>query len=169
MKAWYNVDKTTWGDGPWVEEPDKAVWVDPSTGLDCMIHRSPVMGALCGYVGVPPGHPLHGRVNVAVDVEVHGGLTYSAACQEDGTEASGICHVPEDGRPHDVWWFGFDCGHFMDYPPAIAARDCELFADSPLTTRELWPGSYKTLDYVMAEVLDLAAQLAGANDPQEKE
>ena len=26
-----------WGEGPWNNEPDHAVWVDEATGLDCMI------------------------------------------------------------------------------------------------------------------------------------
>src|SRR5690606_28176723 len=53
-------DRTGWPSGPWDGEPDKAVWVDETTGLDCMIVRGPV-GALCGYVGVKEGHPWHGR------------------------------------------------------------------------------------------------------------
>ena len=46
--------------GPWNQEVDKAVWIDPRSDLDCMIHRNP-MGALCGYVGVGPDHPWHGK------------------------------------------------------------------------------------------------------------
>jgi hypothetical protein len=53
------IDKTGWGEGPWLGEPDKRQWRDPATGLPCLIVRSP-SGALCGYVGVSVGHPLHG-------------------------------------------------------------------------------------------------------------
>ena len=52
-------DKTTWGDGPWQSEPDKRQWTDQATGLPCLIARS-MLGCLCGYVGISPGHPLHG-------------------------------------------------------------------------------------------------------------
>ncbi len=34
MKEWTTVlDKATWGDGPWVDEPDKVHWIDPETDL----------------------------------------------------------------------------------------------------------------------------------------
>lgn len=53
------VDKSEWGPGPWQDEPDKRQWQDEATGLPCLIVRGPV-GALCGYVGVPPDHPAYG-------------------------------------------------------------------------------------------------------------
>ena len=46
------VDKTTWAEGPWKDEPDKVVGVDEATGLDCMIVRHDEYGHFCGYVGV---------------------------------------------------------------------------------------------------------------------
>lgn len=52
------IDKTAWGNGPWNHEPDKKQWLDPETGLSCLIVRGP-MGALCGYVGVSEDHPAH--------------------------------------------------------------------------------------------------------------
>lgn len=73
------VDKSGWGDGPWQSEPDKRQWRDEATGLPCLIVRGP-SGALCGYVGVPATHPLHGKEYDAADVEVHGGLTFSDHC-----------------------------------------------------------------------------------------
>ena len=50
----YTVDKTGWPEGPWMTEPDKLVWIDVDTDLDCMAVRAPTTGAWCGYVGVPP-------------------------------------------------------------------------------------------------------------------
>lgn len=52
--------KLAWGDGAWVDEPDKAQWQDETTGLPCLLVRNPG-GALCGYVGVYPTHPYHGK------------------------------------------------------------------------------------------------------------
>jgi hypothetical protein len=49
-----------WGEGPWQSEPDLVEWRDAATGYPCLIVRGS-MGALCGYVGLPPGHPLHGK------------------------------------------------------------------------------------------------------------
>lgn len=157
-----DVDKTAWGEGPWVDEPDKVVWVDEATNLDCMIHRNRV-GALCGYVGVGPDHPWHGKHYDECDVMVHGGLTYSDKCQETATEDNGICHVPAPGREHDIWWLGFDCAHGQDVCPAYEST--MKATGFPLTAfeRGVWgPPSYKDIEYVTAEVTALAAQVAQA-------
>lgn len=163
-------------DGQWMNEPDKVHWIDPDTDLDCLAVRNP-MGAWCGYVGLPPGHRFHGigydectekcsedwcyehSPNEAV--EVHGGLTYSAACSEsDEGEGFGICHVPLPGRPHDVWWLGFDCNHGCDSSPydfARAAAD-PRFPLIPWIDGQVAP--YRDLSYVKAECTSLARQLA---------
>ena len=53
-------EKLLWGDGAWVDEPDKAQWRDEATGLPCLLVRNQA-GALCGYVGVYPQHPYWGK------------------------------------------------------------------------------------------------------------
>ena len=107
-------DRSTWGDGPWTGEPDKVQWVDPITDLDCLIHRSPVTGSLCGYVGVAEGHPcfeVSYSEHPAEQLSAHGGLTFANFCQECDPKHPhmGICHDAYDGRPERVWWLGFDC------------------------------------------------------------
>lgn len=166
MQTWTTVpDKATWGAGPWVDEPDKAQWVDEATGLVCLAKRSTgCSGSWCGYVGVPPGHPWHGRDYSNVDVEVHGGLTYADRCQEDERPIEDrVCHIPAPGEPDDVWWFGFDCAHWLDISPQMAARERELGIFTELPSM---PGDfrerYRTLDYVRAECTALAEQLADA-------
>lgn len=79
------IDKSGWGNGAWVAEPDKKQWKDPTTGLPCLIVRNPV-GALCGYVGVPNGHPAYGKDYDDVEVDVHGGLTFAHRCAKTPTE-----------------------------------------------------------------------------------
>jgi len=161
QSSWTTIDKTEWGEGPWLSEPDKLQWVDEATDLDCLIVRGP-MGALCGYVGVPPDHPYHGRGYSDLDLEVHGGLTFASACDEDAPEGEGICHVPAPGRPADVWWLGFDCGHAFDAMPALEARSRSL--GMPALPAFDYPGgpqtTYKPVGYVRAEVAALAAQIA---------
>jgi hypothetical protein len=138
--------------GAWDDEPDKAQWIDGATGLDCLIVRSRVTGALCGYVGVPPGHPWHGvGCDDVVPADVHGGLTFAGSCQEGAEDGPGICHVPAPGRPADVWWLGFDCAHCDDEMPTL---------DASLPTALRLGGTYRVFDYVRQEVADLAAQLA---------
>lgn len=154
-RTWTTRDRSAWRPGPWDDEPDKVSWTDPATGRPCLIHRGP-SGALCGYVAVDPGHPLHGAGYDDADgtgVEVHGGLTYADRCQDTDSEASGICHVPEPGAPEDVWWFGFDCAHAGDLAPRYADEDLQFSGR---------PDVYRTVDYVVGEVERLARHLAGA-------
>lgn len=148
-KTWHTTDKSGWGPGPWQEEPDKEQWPDPVTGYACLLKRGP-SGALCGYVGVPEGHPWHSRDHDDIAADVHGGLTYSSSCEE-GPEGETICHVPAPGEPEPLWWVGFDCAHAFDIIPAV------IWPNVP------YPGeSYKAVAYVKRECAALAAQAATA-------
>jgi len=94
---------------PWENEPDHAEWVQEPSGYKCRIRRSPTTGSLCGYVGIPKEHRFWGigyeesHVELSeIEVDVHGGFTYSA-------------------EGDDGWWyFGFDTNHYDDFSPAIA-------------------------------------------------
>ncbi len=83
------IDKSSWGLGPWQDEPDKVQWTDPETGLPCLIKRVEHSGHLCGYVGVGPDHPLHGRTGYDKEglLSVHGGITFNDSCQDMSIEA----------------------------------------------------------------------------------
>lgn len=62
---------------PWENEPNDERW--GTHGLHCRIHRNPY-GALCGYVGVPKGHPFHGLwydAKELKDIQIHGGITFA--------------------------------------------------------------------------------------------
>lgn len=163
MKTETWIDKSDWGDGPWQAEPDRAYWVDEASGLPCLIRRGP-SGSLCGYVGVPSGHPCHGKGYSALEgeIDVHGGLTFSGDC--DGDTIRGICHVPELGQEDDVSWFGFDCAHCWDLSPGMRARLREAYARTGDTYNELIHDTevYRDFEYVQVEVLKLAKQLAKA-------
>lgn len=142
-------DRSQWPSGPWDGEPDKVQWPDPITGLPCLAVRNH-QGAWCGYVGVPPGHSLHGKPYNKVDVEVHGGLTFSDACNPAETPERGICHVPDEGEADDVWWFGFDCNHAWDDSPNSYSRRLEIHEHRVV---------YRDLAYVQENVAKLAEQL----------
>jgi hypothetical protein len=88
-------------------------------------------GIWCGYVGVQKGHSAYAAHYDNVDVDVHGGLTFSGR----------LPYV----KPNDIWWLGFDCGHFDDFIPGLTG----------LPGRNRW-----TLSEVRDEVEKLAAQLA---------
>jgi hypothetical protein len=164
--------KSDWGPGPWHDEPDRVDF--EHGGLPCLLLRGS-LGSWCGYAAVPPGHPWHGKsyhdclapagdpAHVSNEndwhdceqrpdclIEAHGGLTYSDACQGP------ICHEGKPGAPHPpMWWFGFDCAHYMDLTPAMIPlrkrMGHSLREDSE---------SYRDLAYVRAQTERLAQQLA---------
>jgi hypothetical protein len=125
-------DRSTWGAGPWDGEPDRVDF--HAAGYACLLHRAGRLGHWCGYVAVPPGHPLHGvgydAAEARADLRVHGGLTYADKCQ--GT----ICHVPVPGESDDVWWLGFDCAHAGDHVPNRPPFDGDVYRDVAYVRRE---------------------------------
>src|SRR3990167_4872027 len=106
-----------WGEGQWNGEPDR---VDFNwCGLRCFVHRHvqryTQWEGTCnfnGYVAVPRSHPAFGRHYDALDVSVHGGLTYS-------DKAHGHLGFAD---PAKLWVLGFDCAHVWDYAPAMEAH-----------------------------------------------
>lgn len=158
--TWSTVDKSSWGDGPWQGEPDKEQWQDEATGLACLVKRSHFGGSLCGYVGVPEGHPWHGKGYSELEdvVGVHGGLTYADLCQEDGPEGETICHIPGPGEPEPLWWVGFDCGHAFDFAPGMAARERAMGIPPMPDFKGLPRVTYRTIAYVKSECAALARQ-----------
>lgn len=157
---------TPWPAGPWDTEPDRLEWRLPDLPEHpLLIVRGP-NGSLCGYAGVAPGHPAHGKGYDDVEVDVHGGLTYAAGC------SGHICHVPAPGEPDDIWWLGFDCTHAGDYSPGLQATIARAsgqqmappYVDPPLEAP--WHiDRYRDIDYVKFEVESLARQLAALAPP----
>ena|SRR5713226_7350729 len=150
-KTWKFIDKSSWPDGPWKTEPDKIQWIDKKTGLDCLMVRNNLMGFWWGYVGVTKEHKHYMTgYNDINNVNVHGDLTFAAKCQQED-KGHGICHIPENGRPNDIWWFGFDCAHHGDlYPQTLTLGFPKLFSNS---------AKYRDMTYVKKEVRHLARQL----------
>jgi len=122
--------------GEWDSEPDELAF--EHLGYPCLIVRNTRMfeklgfrkGHLCGYLGVPAGHPWHGENYDDVDVSIHGGLTY------DGD------HAPTK-EPDGNWWVGFDCAHLGDIVPGM---------------KDFGESTYKNMEFVTKELHSLAAQ-----------
>lgn len=71
-------------------------------GLKCAVVVAREASHRCGYVRVPPTHPMYGKsYDETAELDVHGGITFSEMepC------------VEEDGKG---WWFGFDFAHCDD-------------------------------------------------------
>lgn len=137
-------ERKAWPPGPWVDEPDRVEWRDEATGLPCLIVRGH-LGALCGYVGVPEGHPWFGldEHDPAIQVDVHNGITYGDQCYK----SSPVQMTSGDGP---VWWFGFSCSNANDLAPLLLAHIPSIAASQ----------TYRNIDYVRQEVTSLAKQLA---------
>jgi hypothetical protein len=159
-KSTVPVPKSEWGPGDWQNEPDRVDFVH--AGLACLLLRHFNHGYWCGYVGIPPEHPLYGKLWTETpeirDLDVHMGVNYSAACEGE------ICHTPAPGMPHQVWWLGADFGHAFDRAPGSDANFRELLRcragdDSIIEQRHEWE-TYRNVAYVRHEIEKLARQLA---------
>jgi hypothetical protein len=144
------VDRSDWEPGPWHEELDRYEWKSEH-GFPCLMVRNK-RGHWCGYVGVTPNHPWHGKrsewESPLSEIEVHGGVTYTEEC------AGQVCHVPDPGEPEHLWWIGFDCCHAWDYSPGEVARDRRLGFNWGVDPDK----RYRDADYVRRQCERMARQ-----------
>lgn len=159
--AFKNRDRHPSADGPWAGEYDKLGWVDEATSLRCIILRQR-NGSLSGYVAVPSDHPLYGfdkdAIPSGINLTVHGGLTYAAACEKNNDdERISICHVSKFVRRgtknvfndhEETWWLGFDTDLDCDLVPTLRHRSSAVVR------------TYRDQAYVYREIIRLAARLS---------
>ncbi len=145
-QEWQTHDKSNWGEGDWLNEPDKAQW--NSRGLICLIIRDDD-GHFYGYVGVPPNHPYYQKGHEDVNLYAHGGMNFSGTLQleESQPEENQSGESASENANKTIWWFGFHCGHTGDLRPVVRHQD----RNNPV---------YRNLHYVMCEIETLADQLA---------
>lgn len=62
-----------------------------------------------GYVLIPENHPLHGKDYDDIDVDVHGGLTFSELVDAEMVEKWEL-----DKEDKGKWCVGFDTAHYSD-------------------------------------------------------
>ncbi|WP_017602237.1 hypothetical protein [Nocardiopsis lucentensis] len=132
---------------PWTTGLDRDQWTDKHTGLLCLAVRGP-LGAWCGYVAVPTGHPWHGLAfHDLPRIDVHKGVNYAADGDEDITSGA--------GQPDGRWWIGFSCDHIGDLVPASYERMGEL-------AQVMCEDTYRDLGYVRREINALAEAVRDA-------
>ena len=150
--------------GEWDSEPEREDF--DHAELACLILRGR-NGALCGYAGVPPAHPLYepqmkkvdwGTGELDVTFYKLGDYLYE---QNANLDVDINYSEMGDGalRPVGFHWFGFDCNHLYDYAPPTDPVTAKLRGEFG----DLYPGPFKTYRnwaYVKGEVQRLAEQLA---------
>lgn len=152
-------------------------------GLRCVVLMTD-MGHRCGYVGIPPNHPLHGldysepspvldaaweqaklgpigkRGIIPMLFHVGQAQAHPAARVVFDVHGS-LTFADSDPRypvPNDgLWWFGFDCAHAGDAP------DVERIVNAPtrgICRRLPQTGVVRSQEYLEEECRKLAEQLA---------
>ena len=130
-------------DRPWEHEPNEEEWVHDLTGYKCTIWRHRTLGHLNGYVAIPKGHKMWGTGYDVLDVDVHGGPTYS-----------------ELDEKTDEWVIGFDCGHGGDFSPKLVATLMK-YTETDLSRH--MKDKYRDWAWVKEQVCSLARQLKMLN------
>jgi hypothetical protein len=113
-------------------------------------------GHRCGYIEIPRSHPCYEKEYSDIDVNVHGGLTFSAYNKE----------MPYDS-PEGFWVLGFDCIHSSDSNDLEAYERYSNMGYIPKIQEDIShifnmifsDGIVRTLDFVVAECESLATQL----------
>lgn len=176
-------DKSTWGQGPWQDEPDAIDFY--AYGLKCAMRRGPT-GAWCGYVALPAGHPLWGKsygsevenppqalLERPIDMDKVGVINLfcniknaeelARACElallidvHGGLTWAGA-RLPADEKDGELWWLGFDCCHGGDASPRTDAA-LRHVRETPGPSRY---DVYRDMAYVRGECASLAKQLCG--------
>lgn len=174
---------------PWDDEVDgdgkhlmSYPWITKS-GLPAYAARDPYLGCWGGYVGVLPGHTLHGRgapafepgqgthspsgigeprlpdIPTGIHSRVHDGIKYAGPIPGLDTDQT------------DLWWLGFRCDGCTDYTPGYDFWNPDVdYYDST------WPQLlndrhgdgrrvYRTLAYVREVAESFAADLTRSTRP----
>jgi hypothetical protein len=168
-----SIDKSAWGQGPWIDEPDRVNFMTEN-GMDACINRVKHSGCLCGYVGVDAAHPWFGKEysaqvkataeQLAAPIDTDRISILAVFLMAMGSEApadeanidclvrvhGGVTYADkgreEFGEDPGLWYFGFDCSHSGDLSPSydFSFRD----------------GEYRDVNYVRSEIESMSAQLA---------
>ena len=131
-------------------EVEKDFMVD---GFRCVIVGS-YMGHRCGYIAIPKDNELYGKDYDEIDIDVHGGLTYSEYSNSEYPVKS----------EEDVWWIGFDCAHSgdgkdMELIKSFGENNTEIKTILDIEARYSNYGEVRTVDYVKEQLIEAVNQL----------
>lgn len=109
----FSPPRSEWSSGPWQEEPDLVEWRLGGVSYPLLIVRGEA-GVLCGFVGVPETHPLHGTF-------LRDDATLTSPDLPEVISATRPCgqvFIPTN-EPPTCWWLGFHCGSDREFVPAM--------------------------------------------------
>ena len=90
------------------------IWKD--RGFICFIFRHPTFDTFNGYIVIPPLHPWYNKHYDSIDVQVHGGLTFSDEIKAEykdklnGTKDVLLIKNDDDNK----WYFLFPNGEEVE-------------------------------------------------------
>ena len=134
----------------WMMEPNEKIFYFRK--YKCAILRNPEWGFLCGYVGIPKGHLFYKKFYEKIDVECHGGLTFSDFF------GGGFYRNYGKGLDDGLWYIGFDCCHLGDFSPFRKTfQSLNLIADA-----------YRDMDYVTNQCKNIVRQVIARESRRKK-
>lgn len=175
--------------GVWDSEPDHVEF--EHAGLACVIHRNTDHGYhLCGYVGIPIGHPLHGLHSDDHSPALVPLLDRPGGIGDIGIVATLTAKMDFDAEPmatpmmalHCHWGITYACaykpgdwrritrwasGRLLSCPAdsqwwfGFDCNHCDDFAPHNYYDSI---GTYRDIGYVMGNIERLAEQIAGVTE-----
>ncbi len=119
-RVWKALDRSSWPDGPWAEEPDGVEWID-AAGLLCTAVRD-ARGFWWGFVCVDRDHPLFGKSSTSCVATPSCKDRYCDSSLSSRSARVGSLYETRAGLPkaavqcpdptHDhvrLWHLGFQC------------------------------------------------------------
>jgi hypothetical protein len=104
------------------------------------------LGYRCGYVKIPKNHPWYGVHYNEIDIEVHGGLTFSSLV--------GLDHpILSNG-----YWIGFDCMHSADLPDRDEAKKEYIKYANMFSKLKLDGSKIRNLRYVESKCRNICVE-----------
>jgi hypothetical protein len=113
----------------WESEPNLVEEI--IDGFKTEIRRNSELGHLCGYVFLDRNHKYYGINYNDLDIDVHGGLTFSE----------------QEGK---YWKIGFDCAHGGDYVP---------YSNPKYRSNRINVEEYRNVEYVRTEIKNIINQM----------
>jgi hypothetical protein len=103
-------------------------------------------GHRCGYVSIPENHLFYGKDSSEIEIECHGGLTFSEKIEDSKLFENGF-------------WIGFDCAHCYDKTDVESIE--KYFGENKFSTiifNDI-ESTVRTKEYVVSECKNIINQL----------